>query len=112
MSQVPKVWTNSLIEWLESEPSVSNAWIFGSRAKGTASTKSDLDIAIALSSSVSDPLSEWIHNAECWRERAQTAIGPTPTIDLQLASPDSDERVWPAVKAHGISFYRREDNDE
>ena len=36
----------ALVRWLEREPSVEAAWLFGSRARGDAHGRSDVDIAI------------------------------------------------------------------
>ncbi|WP_300291291.1 hypothetical protein [Brevundimonas sp.] len=40
-----------------------------------------------------------------WRSRLSKAI-PVP-VDLQFAEPDHDQRVWPAIREHGVLIYQQ-----
>ena len=87
-------------------PAVSKAWIFGSRAKGTAREHSDVDVALLLEPRYWDADTEWILRADDWRKDLQSRIGDTPRVDLHNASPNEDEIVWQAVKADGKLVYQ------
>jgi len=54
--------------WADGEPLISHVWVFGSRFRGDHRPDSDLDIALALNSSVDDMESDYINNAARWRE--------------------------------------------
>ncbi|WP_302848756.1 nucleotidyltransferase domain-containing protein [Roseovarius sp. THAF9] len=101
-------WLSALALWARGVPSISKAWVFGSRAMGTGTTASDLDIAILLDPDDGEVLAEWAENAETWREEVRHRVGNFPKVDLQLAYPDEDEWVWPSVRDHGKLFYDRE----
>lgn len=88
-------------------------WVFGSRARGVRTPKDDappvpdLDLAYTLAGGEpGELLGLSICEGIAWRERLQGAI--TVAVDLQMANPDSDSRVWPAVLDHGVLIYERD----
>lgn len=95
-----------VVSCLASLPTVSRAWVFGSRATGTARDDSDLDIGVELDPHDGDVLSEWIVMAQTWRDRLNAAVGGAPYIHLELAHPVlAAGRVWPAIREHGVLIY-------
>ena len=106
-TSIDERWLTALSDWARGEPSVLKAWVFGSRAKGSARQESDLDVAVFLESEDRTVQVEWILNARTWASEAQSQVGAFPKIDLQLADPECDEVVWPAVQEHGIPFYEK-----
>jgi predicted nucleotidyltransferase len=97
-----------LQDWCAGTPSISRAWVFGSRAKNLASADSDLDLAVQLKSVVSGgPISEWIWNAKTWRAQLGELL-PEPAVHLEFADPEETaEVVWPAVEGHGVLMFER-----
>jgi predicted nucleotidyltransferase len=104
---IEEQWLSALSDWARGVPSITKAWVFGSRVKGTDSLSSDLDVAVFLEPDDGKVLADWILNAKIWRASAQSTVGEFPTIDLQLASPEFDDVVWPAVNEHGKLFYKK-----
>ena len=86
-----------ITEILKQYPEITEAFIFGSRAKGTQRTSSDVDIAIKgngldeLVSKISGQLNE------------ET---PLPyTFDVVVFNPLSNDELQEHIKRVGISFY-------
>lgn len=108
----PAEWVESVTKWAASIPEIENVWVFGSRATGVRSYKEkppplpDFDLAYTLTGDEPGALLALsICEGGKWREHLQAEI-PVP-VDLQMANPESDERVWPAVLDHGVAIYSR-----
>ena len=82
-------------------PTIREVRVFGSRAKGVASRRSDLDLAISSNESVA---SEW--------SALQEALEKAPLIyELDIVRLDSitSERLKERIAREGITIYQRED---
>lgn len=106
-------WLAAVRAWAASVPGVERVWVFGSRASGVRSPKPeappvpDLDLAYILTGGEpGESLAQSMFEGEGWRGLLQAAI-PVP-VDLQMACPDTDQRVWPAVVEHGVLIYTRD----
>lgn len=103
-------WLQVIRDWAATVPEVQRVWVFGSRAtgrrrsKGDAPPVPDLDIAYTLTGGEpGELLAQAMFEGEGWRAGLQAAI--PVSVDLQMACPHSDLRVWPAVVAHGVLIY-------
>jgi len=82
-------------------PSVQEVRVFGSRAKGVPSRRSDLDLAISSNESVTN---QWT--------ALQEALENAPLIyELDIVRLDSimSERLKERIAREGITIYQRED---
>ncbi len=104
--QVEAAVVTRLVKWMEATPSVSQGWIFGSRANKCAKENSDLDIALELKPEDREVLAEWIIHNEDWKAELSACSEIRPTVDLQLCQ-TTDCVVRPAVCDHGILIYSR-----
>jgi predicted nucleotidyltransferase len=92
-------------DWSLTIPEIREAYIFGSRAKGTFRDDSDLDVAIRLEGD-DEGFVVWMHDAEEFRRSLGVQI-PVP-LDLQLIH-STDRIVMPAVLEHGVKVFERSD---
>jgi len=99
-------WLDPIRQWAAKVPEVEQVWIFGSSATGVRRPKEDppslpdLDIAYTLRGAArGDLLALARLYGEHWRGWLQRRIAVP--IHLELTTKD-DEKVWPAVQAHGI----------
>ena len=104
---IEREWLDNISRVLENYESIKTAWVFGSRARGDHKPDSDLDIAVRLKPEDGEDIADWCENAKQWKTQLNSILGGYPKIDLQLASPDYDEYVWPGVQQDGIVFYER-----
>ncbi|WP_396595064.1 hypothetical protein [Brevundimonas sp. R86498] len=106
------MWIEAVRDWAVSDQRIDRVWVFGSRATGRRTVKPnpspipDLDVGYVLTGdSEGDMLGYAICMAGRWRAFLAQRI--SVPVDLQFAEPNSDERVWPAIRQHGILVYRR-----
>lgn len=88
-------------QWADSTPNVKLAYLFGSRVKGTNSSLSDLDVAIALDGD-DEGFANWVCDAS--EMRAELGSLLPVALDLQMMH-SSDHIVMPAVLDHGLLVY-------
>jgi predicted nucleotidyltransferase len=93
-----------VVAWARGYPSIDRLWVIGSRAKGTASLTSDLDLALDLVSGVDNELAELIQIRQSKRALA-SAIG-VEVKDIYLRS-DRTAKTFGAAEEHGILLYKR-----
>jgi uncharacterized protein len=94
--------------WAASKPFLRRLWIFGSRARGTARSDSDLDVAIEIDPVGNDEnaYTSFVGDAGSWRNELQ----PLLTYELHLKWYDKSNRpVWNGVNSDGIQVYERVD---
>lgn len=100
----------AIATWLDTAPEadwITEAWLFGSRAKGEARPDSDVDLAFTLRD---EPGRTAEGEAICGRRRWNAAL--TALLGLRadtwwLNDPES-EIVAPAVADHGVLLWSRE----
>lgn len=71
MLEIP---SQALVAWAAGKPTIKALYVFGSYAKGTAHSTSDLDLAFEFAG-VDDPLSELIENAAAWKAEVSLLTG-------------------------------------
>ncbi len=94
-----------LSQWAKTEPLVKTVYIFGSFAKGTADTNSDLDVAVELTISGDDALATWISNRATWTRNLEGILGCT--VDLQWCDPQETPRVFEYVQEASVLVYEK-----
>lgn len=100
-----------LAKWCACHYPVKKAWIFGSRATGTHTPDSDLDIALEIDPRPNDTniFATWIVENQKWQQEL-SALLPYQ-VHLELYDPTASERiVATAVDQHGIQAYARKHN--
>lgn len=90
---------------IKDNPLIHRAWVYGSRVKGTALSASDLDVALELIDD--EAVCDWIDRSHVWVGALQEAIGSWPKLHVEVVSFETDERVGPAVRDHGVLIFRR-----
>ena len=98
-------WFRALSDWMSQEDIIAKAWCYGSRVKGSHTPESDLDVAIQLTLNGDSMTLAWITHAARWKELAQSQIGSSPKVHLEVTDPESDDIVWPAIQDHGLQIY-------
>jgi predicted nucleotidyltransferase len=94
--------------WAASEPLVKTAYLFGSRARGTHTSESDLDVAVELlpGSGDSGPLATWISEAE--RLGSSVASRVPVAVDLQWYGGDEETpKIHAGLVEGSIVVYER-----
>ena len=89
--------------WASETPIVREAYLFGSRVKGTHGSNSDLDVAIVLFGD-NEGYAYWLCEAEKLRISLSRQL-PVP-CDLQMMHA-GDVIAMPAVREHGLLVFER-----
>jgi len=100
---------DTLRMWASEETLVRRLWIYGSRARGTGSPHSDLDIAVEIhvAGDNEDSYTVFVCEAEDWRSKLDPRLVPY-TLDLKLYDTSgAREKVRRGVDADGILIYER-----
>lgn len=87
MNSVPTRDIEEIQAWAKSVPVINRVWIFGSRARGTETPESDLDIAIehGILPGDTDVFTTAIGESENWRRALQARV--SLKLDLQSYIP-------------------------
>jgi len=95
-----------LREWAEQKSFVRRLWVFGSRARGTQSHDSDLDVALEINPVGNDdtPLTSWVAESSNWKSEIQEIT--ILSIDLQLYGTEAPKIVQ-YVSCCSILVYER-----
>jgi len=114
--ETPQDWIEAVQAWAASEARITRVWVFGSRATGLRTPKEapdlvpDLDLGFLVEPLPGEELGEAIayamFNKAWWTERLGTVI--PVKVDLRLAQPKTDLRVWPAIKDRGVLIFQRD----
>ena len=100
---------DTLRRWASRETLVQRLWIYGSYAKGTAKSDSDLDVAVEinLAGETDNSNTVFVCSAEDWRSELGPALKPHK-LDLKLYDTSGvREKVRCDVDANGILIYER-----
>ncbi|MFC2993593.1 type VII toxin-antitoxin system MntA family adenylyltransferase antitoxin [Halomonas tibetensis] len=84
----PSTILHALADLADKETDIAVLWLYGSRAKGTASTESDYDLAVAFRDFVEDPLERRLRPellAQAWQDRLRLAHNQLSIVDINLA---------------------------
>jgi predicted nucleotidyltransferase len=107
-------WIEAIRAWACSEPRIVRAWVFGSRATGERTPKDnpdpvpDLDVGFLIEPKAGETESEALGYVISAKPGWAARLASIPvTVDLQLAEPATDERVWPAIEREGVLIYER-----
>jgi uncharacterized protein len=104
-----KEWADCLALWAQQKIAISEVWVFGSRARGTHHTNSDLDIAVRVVGDKDRRFNIWHGIFPEWKKELQKLL--PVKVDLRLLDDEipEDDKVLPAVRREGIRIFRREE---
>ena len=103
---LPAGWRELAARWAAGKERIHELHLFGSRAKGTHHEGSDVDLAYLLTGDEpGERLAYSICECRDWARELEALI--SATVQLELADPLTDKRVWPAVREHGQLIYRK-----
>ena len=89
--------------WADGKGYITRAWLFGSRAKGTARDDSDWDLALELHVQDDQQGKFFRSKLEEWNTELQKFVGLPITVDLYY--PPETPNVSAAVDEYGIQIY-------
>jgi predicted nucleotidyltransferase len=105
-SDMREEWVVALRGWATSNDNVSQLWLFGSRAKGTARPNSDIDIAIEMMPADGKhnwALANYVEFFEIWKAELRDAVNWPVSLIAIGPSFDMDSEV----RETGICLWRR-----
>ncbi|MBI4179448.1 nucleotidyltransferase domain-containing protein [bacterium] len=96
-----------LSSWAAARSFVNRLWIYGSRAKGTHSSASDLDVAIDFDAfDNEDRGTTWVCEGQRWQDELQASL--PWRLQLEWYDPDgSTPRIASGISDGGILVYER-----
>ncbi len=94
--------------WAADEPLIRKAYIFGSRAKGTERSDSDLDVAVEVDRLAGDAndLATWLFEKDELSSRLQSRV--PCELQLELFDPNNTPHVVGGVRDGGVLVYDQE----
>jgi predicted nucleotidyltransferase len=100
-------WLRGLREWAQSNDSVRQLWLFGSRARGNSRPESDVDLALALMPG--DGRTDWaLGNYFAlegdWKRQLKATVAPLD-VSLGVIVPGEDADV--RVRREGVLIWAR-----
>ena len=97
-----------IIKWVETEPLVKAAYVFGSRARDDFRSDSDLDIAVELNKPPGDEelLATWVCEGDDMQIRVNEAI-PEYKVDLQWLDGKNTPIIFSGVNESGYLVYKK-----
>lgn len=101
--------TTIVSELAESQPLILKAWIFGSRARGTSRSDSDVDIAIEVRASPgdSDPLATFMFEADKLEHSIKARL--PLEVDLEwYGGPVGTPIIHAGLQQSSVLVYQRE----
>ncbi len=102
-------WLKAIRTWAKQGPDVSEVWLFGSRAKGTATAESNIDLALVLMPGDPGhdwPLGNWTALASRWQGDLELGLGRH--VSLELFARPGEEEGAPEARASAILLWRRD----
>lgn len=92
--------------WAKHEALISEVYLFGSRAKGTATETSDTDIALRFSVANSAVTGVFMRNGERWQNELKSLTGLDISL-CHLAGKDITPKHEYAIADHGVKLFTR-----
>lgn len=89
---------NHIVEYLNRQPEVLAAYIFGSLARGRFRADSDIDVAVLLAPTVGDKPTRFEKRLDLEIALEQLVHRPVQVVDLELAPPFLQHQI----RKHGI----------
>lgn len=83
---------NQVVKYLDRQPEVLAAYIFGSLARGCFRADSDVDVAVLLAPTVGDKLARFEKRLDLEMALEQQVHRPVQVVDLELAPPSYNTR--------------------
>ena len=103
---LPDGWRERCIAWAQSNGSIRELWLFGSRGpKGSARRESDVDIGIALMPPIRDhdwALGNYVALGKTWRRELERIVGRHVSLVAMVPGNDGDT----AVRSTGICLWK------
>lgn len=93
--------------WARHESLISEVYLFGSRAKGTATATSDTDIALRFNVANSAVTGVFRLNGERWQNELASLTGLDISLS-HLAGNDITPKHEKAVADHGVKLFSRQ----
>jgi len=101
-------WRVDLSAWAQRTDAVAELWLFGSRAKGTSGSDSDVDIALALMPPRGDhdwALGDYFALHGRWRTDLEGIVGRHVSLEGIIAGTREDTQV----RSNGVLLWQRSD---
>ena len=91
----------AISNWAQSQPLIRRLFLFGSYAKGTATSSSDIDLAVEIDDVVAmgEPMAQYIINRKTWQQEMERLLNRK--VDLQFYSTDGSTAVEGYVEEAG-----------
>ena len=96
----------ALKAWAANNESVQELWLFGSRAKGTAKPKSDVDLALILMPETDNTnwaFAKYIESRAAWKRVLQNIAGRP----VSLCAIEHGEPLYKEVLSTGVCLWSR-----
>jgi len=97
MTQIDDLFIKRVHEWARQHPAINAILLFGSRAAGTSTEKSDWDVCCIVDSSEESWYATWHFNAEEWKQGFCLAAN-IPPESVQFCAPTSEPVVAGVLK--------------
>lgn len=94
-----------LSNWAAEKTLIKKLYIFGSRARGTADSLSDLDIAIELVETDEEEDIVWIDNKGAWKKEISKIV--PLEIQLELYSGETSPTIQSGLAHSSILVYEK-----
>jgi predicted nucleotidyltransferase len=97
---------SALKVWAANNESVQELWLFGSRAKGTATPKSDVDLALIFMQETDNTnwaLAKYIEEGDLWRKQLERIVG----LPISMGAIEPGIELYDEVMATGVCLWSR-----
>jgi predicted nucleotidyltransferase len=102
--QLPEAWRRSIQQWAKQKDSIQEVWLFGSRARGEATAKKDVDIAITLIPPKGNhnwALGNYERFGDDWQRELSELVGRSVDLALKMGLP-------PKADTEAVLIWKRE----
>jgi predicted nucleotidyltransferase len=101
---VPDAWAAAIRNWAQFHTEIEEVWLYGSYARGDATSKSDLDLAVVPNGDSDARLLTYICEAGEWEKELQAAL--PVRVHLELGDREQcDSIVGPALEREGVRIF-------
>jgi predicted nucleotidyltransferase len=99
-------WLDALRSWASTNDSIRELWLFGSRAKGTSHSESDVDIAVVLMPAVGKhnwALGNYFALQGNWKRQLEAIVGRHVSLEAIEPLSHGDAEVRAPVSSYGVA---------